>query len=632
MLKPRQHSILIVVLALIPGFAFAGPAAQPFTLGKYVPQTCWMYSHVVYSPERAHVEARWMEVIEEVKKAGIDVEIKRLISRELSVEDRAAFDEAWATTVKLIHGVNWSDLAAKEFVFAERFGGITPDLIFLCRSTPSSVEANVGGLRAILDALASLGESFSVTPETIQETPVWSLGSPGFPFGVYVFSRDDVVGLVCGRTAAEEVLTLMAGGSGSTAIVDSPRYQDAIKRVPAAESSLAFFDMKGFISGLRVLMDTVFAQHQAPGTQPSSDVAPEQGVVARLLTQFDLFEYIVSSSRSEGLAEITTTSVRLRAEAMDRPICKMLTDRKPFEKFDRYIPESASGFSVSQAINFDQFYRAVLEFIEKDIPGGPDALEKWTQVQHDIDFDVEADLLSWLSGESVSVNLPPAIKGPFASADFVLFVRVKDDQLASAKVNAGIDRLAAFLSEREQPLMLSSAPEVNAEGFRSITHPLIAMQGLKFIVGVTDGHLVVSNSAVAINTCLDVAAGKVPSIAQNARFKEEGLMARGPICSASFSDLSNLGQELSAAFFMVGMLGSFIPDEPETRPMKAIIAILGRLSPAIAKIDFLSSSASVCTFDGQGWMTEQVLNYKPEPPPPPPAEPEAPKAAPANPQ
>ena len=72
---------------------------------------------------------------------------------------------------------------------------------------------------------------------------------------------------------------------------------------------------------------------------------------------------------------------------------------------------------------------------------------------------------------------------------------------------------------------------------------------------------------------------------------------------------------MGSIFAMAGMFGSFIPDKPETRPAKAMIGILGRLSPAVAQIDFLSSSATVCTFDGQAWTTTQVTNYKPAPKP-----------------
>ncbi|MCP4590736.1 MAG: hypothetical protein GY842_08325, partial [bacterium] len=213
--------------------------------------------------------------------------------------------------------------------------------------------------------------------------------------------------------------------------------------------------------------------------------------------------------------------------------------------------------------------------------------------------------------------LPPAVKGPFSSADFVWFIRVKDSAKASAKVSAGIDRVATLAREHNQAMMLADVPDLEAEGFRSITHPLLAMQGLKFIVGVTDDHLVIGNSAEAINACLSVAAGKSPSIRENPRFIAEGLVPEGAVYGASFHDLSNLGQEMASGFFMAGMFGQMIPENEETRPLKAMIGILGRLSPVVGKIDFFSSSATVCTLEGSVWKTRQVMNYKPLPAAPP---------------
>lgn len=620
MLKLCSRRILVVIFAVLPTVALAGPTAQPFTLGKYVPQDCWMFIHGIHSPERDFIDAHWSRVIEEVKKSGVDAEIKKLILGGVSPADRAGFEQAWNTAVKLFQGVRWGDLVAKEMVFAERLGAITPDLILMFRSAEDSVSSNVQGLKSILDTLGSLSESAAVTENEIDGIKVYNLGAPGFPVSVHLFNKDDIVGIVVGQRALGDVLALMAQKPRGEAIVDSPRFKQAAAELPTPEHAIGFFDFHMLMLNLDSMLQTIFESVVADGAGLDEDALRSRRIISKILDHFAFLDYSMFSGRTEGLSEITTSTTRLRADAMDKPLCKMLTARKPFEKFDKYIPADATGFNVSTSLDLQQLYRAILDFIRDEVPGGPEAMERWANIQSDIEFDVEADLLSWWSGEMVSVNLAPAVKGPFASGDFVIFIRVKNAELATAKVNAGIDRLAAILKGFDQVLMLSEVSDVNAPGFRSMTHPLIAMQGLKFIVGVADGHLVISNSAVAINACLDTAAGKAPSIAENERFKQEGLLPSGPVCGASFTDLSNLGQELGAAFFMMGMVGTFMPDEPEIRPVKAIINMLGRLSPAIAQIDFYSSSASVCTFDGQMWTTTQVMNYKPAPKKPEPAQ------------
>jgi len=617
--KPCSRWVLVGALVALPAPAcvLAGPAAQEFTLGKYVPQDfCW-FIHGVHNPKHDFIDAHWARVFDEVKKSGIDKEVKKLIVSNLCAADRAEFEQAWDTAVKLLHGVRWGDLIAKEMVFSERFGSIIPDYLILCRSSADSVEPNVRGLRAILDTLAPLSESIAVTESTVQGITVWSLAATDFPASLHVFAKDDVVGIVIGERALNDILGLMTGKKGVGAITDSPRFQKALAELPTPESSLMYFDFQMFMRDMNRTFETLFDKKAERSDGLDEDARRGTGIIRKLFDHFDFLDYTTMSCRTEGLREITVSKARLRADALDKPICRMLTTRKQFDRFDKYIPKEASGFSVSSLVDLQKLYEIILDFIRDEVPESEAGLAKWAQFQQEMGFDLQADLFSWWSGEYVSVNLPPAIKGPFASADFVLFVRVKDAELAAAKVNAGIDRLATLAREFEQPLMIADAGDVNAEGFRSLTHPLIAMQGLKFIVGVTDGQLVIGNSAAGINACLATAAGKAPGMAENERFKNEGLMPEGAVYAASFSDLSNLGQELGTIFFMMGMVGQFIPDAPDTKPAKAIISILGRLSPAIAQIDFLSSSASVVTFDGQVWTTKQVLNYKPAPPPKP---------------
>ena len=590
-------------------------AAASFTLGRYVPQDFWMYLHGVHNPERDFVDAHWTRVWDEVRKSGVDNELKKLIVGALSETDRAEFERGWDKAVKLFNGVHWGDLFAKEIVFAERLGALTPDLVVLCRSADDSVATNLQGLKDMLDAVAALSDEVKVTEDTVRGLKVWTLGAEGFPMTLHVFNQGNIIGIVAGAKAMNEVVALLTGDKSVTALVDTPRFQKAMKELPPPEDMAGFFDFQLLMRNLDQMFTSIFEQHHPNGGDSAEAERRGKQMVVKLLGEFNFFDYSAMVSRTDGLREVTTSTARVRADALDKPLCRMVTARKPFARFDQYIPQNAAGFSVSSFIDLEALYGATLDFIRQNVPEGEAVLAQWAELQKGMDFDIKGDLFSWWSGEMVSVSLPPAVAGPFASEDFVLFIRVKDGKLAAAKVNAGIDRLATLLREHEQNLMLADVTDVQAEGFRSITHPIIAMQGLKFLVGVVGDQLVISNSSAGINACLATAAGKAPSIASNERFKKEGLTPKGPVCSASFSDLSKLGQQLGTVFFMVGMAGQMIPDEPETRPIKAIIGILGRLSPAINKIDFFSSSASVVTFDGQAWSTEQVLNYKPTPPP-----------------
>ncbi len=42
----------------------------------------------------------------------------------------------------------------------------------------------------------------------------------------------------------------------------------------------------------------------------------------------------------------------------------------------------------------------------------------------------------------------------------------------------------------------------------------------------------------------------------------------------------------------------------------AELFLIQRLAPVVAKIDFYSSTATYCTFDGTAWKIEQLTTYK----------------------
>ena len=52
MLERYRRWTLVSLVGFMPALALAGPATQPFTLGKYIPDDCWMLIHGVHNPER----------------------------------------------------------------------------------------------------------------------------------------------------------------------------------------------------------------------------------------------------------------------------------------------------------------------------------------------------------------------------------------------------------------------------------------------------------------------------------------------------------------------------------------------------------------------------------------------------
>ena len=130
------------------------------------------------------------------------------------------------------------------------------------------------------------------------------------------------------------------------------------------------------------------------------------------------------------------------------------------------------------------------------------------------------------------------------------------------------------------------------------------------VYGFADGHLILASSPAAVEACLATAKGQRPSVAENARVISEGLIPKGPVYSAGFADLSRMGQEMSMALGMMGMVSTMMPPQPELKPVKDIILLLGKLAPVVQKLDFFVSNSTVVTFDGKAFHTRQAVSYK----------------------
>lgn len=678
-----------VVLAawLAPTLAFAGQLPARFTLGQYIPEHAWFFIHHADNPERAWIEQQWGAVFDALKNSGIDRDITTLVMSALTDEDRVKADATIQKVTSLISGVSWGDLIRKEFAFAE---GVSPTsssygYVLLARGTENSGQTNITGLVTILKEIASLDESIKLIESKRNDVELWSLrfgnkGAVEAAFVVDLLRRGDIIGLVAEvpmgpRSGAssqtlDEVLALMAGQPGKKTILSSARFQDAINLVKPPQDSLAYFDVKMFVEDLGRMFEAIGKKKSAakvppekkegdgkdgaakepasalgntpPAGNDDEDGAKALAIVQKLFSLCNVMDYNITTVETQGRRELTHLATRIQAGKQTNPLVQACMLRKPFDRFDQFIPADATGFRVDGFVDLGAIYKIAMDFVAQEIPEGKEIVSKINAKLAEVGFDPQRDIFDWLSGEMISIDLPAAVVTPMGGADWVWMIRVKNSELAATKVNGAIDALSGQLKGKGQMLMISPA-KVNAEGFREITHPMFAMF-MRPVVGVNGEWLTIGSSAAAVNKCLAVASDKAPSIRENKRFSAEGLVPTGPVAGASFRDTSNFGQELASAIGMIGMAGgmatAMIPEEPETRQVKQMIqsalGIVMKLGPILQKIDFYSSESSMSTYDGSLTVrTESVVTYKDRSAndvpatakaPTPPAPPEPPKA------
>ncbi|UCF34820.1 MAG: hypothetical protein JSV78_05840 [Phycisphaerales bacterium] len=619
----------LVILALGPT-ASAAELPAGFTLGKAIPDDVWMYVHGVHNEEIAWLDDEIGEVFTAFKQSGIVEEIMGMIFSAASPEDRQQAEGMINAAKELLKGVNWKDLFGGEFVFSERLGvpwtGINapmPEYIILTRGAKGSGEANAAGLVAILEYLASLSNgSLIVKSETINDLHLWSMVVEENAIGLNMIRRGDVIGFIFGPQMTKDVTDLITGqADAKKPIVHTPRFKEALAQVKPPEDSISYFDCRMLFSSIRKMVDFLMAEAEAEGEDPGA----WKKTIDNIFKTVDVFDYAIMTVETDGVRQFTHGVTHFQKEKLDSPLTKAIIERKPFDNFAKYVPAEAGSFSVDGFIDIPLLYDTVIDFIQSSIPNGDQHILSYKQWLEGVGFDPHRDVFSWWSGEMISVSMPPAVATPMGGPDSVLMIRVKDGQLASQKIDAGLNWITnALLGAGQQGLIMMPAGTVEAPGFKEVTHLMVMMMMIKPVIGVTDEWLVIGSSSAAVNTCLSVAAGKAPAVLENERFKQEGLIPKGPVNSVSFTDLSNLGGEMAQVVNMISMVGGIVtaaipPNDPEAQEIKPVLmkafSILSKLGPVFMKLDFFSSEASMCTHSKGVIHSESVITYKKPAPP-----------------
>ncbi|MEP0843157.1 MAG: hypothetical protein HRF43_10655 [Phycisphaerae bacterium] len=599
-------------IGLLATLALSWPAAaaetERFTLGKAVPADVYIYAHGAHNPELAFLEKYQAEVWAEFHKTGVVKDVHDLIATSLPVEKREGFETFWKKAAELINGVDWG-ARVEEMVYASRMVPPMPEYLLLIKYEDGKAEKNAEAFSAVLKEIASAVGEEKVTYATSESHGgrVAALSFKGAEFiNLRVARRESVVAIALDRTLLEESFALLAGEADKPGLMGSPRFTQAFAKLPAPEDTRVFMDFRALFGGVRKMLD--FASGHA-GEDPNAKQAI--GVLGKAIDELNLFDTMASVGTTDGFRQVTESVVTLADDAEKSRLFKVF---KPdnIEKFDRFIPKEATGYSVASGFDLSALYAAVLDFIGKEVPDGQGLLEEWERAQDSIGFHPQQDLFAWLGGQMISVSLPAVASTPFGTGDSVLFIKVRDDKLAREKVKAGMDKLSAFMNSIKQPLASQPAAIEGTEDFRSVTHPLVAMF-LRPVYGVAEGYLIIGTSSEAIAACLATSRGERPSVARNERVQREGVVPAGPVASASFQDLSGVGKSVAQVLGMMSMFSAMIPDEPDSRPVKGLIGILGKLAPVAMKIDFLQSTSSATTFDGRAWRSRSVINYRPPP-------------------
>ena len=333
-------------------------------------------------------------------------------------------------------------------------------------------------------------------------------------------------------------------------------------------------------------------------------------ISGRLLDVADKFDYVTGVDFTDGYTTRNVTILTLVPDANQGATAPLFARSLPAEGFDKYLPLETVSFSIGGGLDFEQCYRYIEETFLQVGPGGKELWEQGRRFLAGFGFDVQRDLLSWLGGETMTVVLD--------NDHFVFMMKVKDEQIAHAKIETAIEFLSnaftelasqnpalAMLAFTREPSAHDSLPNFEELRFMTSQIPLVW--------GVADGYFVFSSWDYAAAMCLETGRGNHPNIRQNERFMKEALIPSAPFTGLTYTDQRNLGNEISnvlgAVAMSSGMFSLAIP-EPEARNVVArLTTMLGKLAPVARRIDFYKSTATLTTYEDRQWRTETVTHF-----------------------
>ena len=598
----RIFVMAIAASSIVPSQLRAADQPGKFTLARIVPAGSLLYHHRVANPEREFLTKHWSHVWEALRKSGIEKDILNMITtRAPTEEDRADFEKHWTQAAELFEGVAWSDLAANESLVYVKS---REDCALMFRPKTETLASNVQGLIAILEELANFDEGMRLDKSGAHGGHIWTLSMAWTPITLNLFRRGDVLGFTISQAAANDILAALAQAREYERLVDTPRYREAMAQLPKPEDSVTFMDVHNVFSMARGFAEGLIAVEAEEGIDIGG--GKKAKILANLFREVDIIDYFAATEETDGLKTLAHSVAKMTPEARSKKLYKAVANQKPITGVLEHVPASASGYSATSGIDLGMLYSWGKDMLEHNLDEGPQWLARWAEWQQVNEFNLQDEILSWIDGGMIGITFPGAIQTGFGSSqDFVFKIKVNDDAKARDSFFRQLDRFSGTLT-------MAPAADVNAEGFRSITNPMMMMMmmGMKITVGVDKGWLYISDSAPAINKCLATAAGDAPSIATNERYKREGLVPKGPVNSASFADTSNAGQELAMMFGMAPMGLMMIPPSPEAKPIRSMLGIMSKLAPVLAEKNFERSRSSICRLEGDRWVSQRIVNYK----------------------
>ncbi len=584
----RSVAPIAFVLALSTGVR----AEDRTGLGKFVPEGVHFFASWTSSAEVGAVQAHYETAFGRLVDSGFFQDILDVATMELDDATRQLITGVVQTTLKIVGAPNWGELAKNEGAFAFRISLPVPEYLVLFKVDEGTAAARHAELRTMLLGISDLvtevaGDVLEIQDSEREKIKVSRLKVKAFPVGIAVASRENIVALCTSELLLEEALDFMVDGDAQGSIVEDARFVRATRGLPEGSYSVSFFDLKGYLSFIRGMVNMGAIQ---AGNDPRARAAI--GALNKLLDGFSRIETISTAEDfKDGKYRIDSRVSLGQVNGKPGFIEELIAGQKPVEDYLRAVPKDAIGFAMSSGVDLEKVYDAAIKFVREASPDAEFLIEQFNGIQDQIGFDLKEDLLSWIDGGGGYISLPGRNGG---SAQHVVFLRLKDQEKAKTLVQNILAKVKGYLESRGQDMEIAEMDGEDMAPFRTIE--IAALPWFRPVIGIPEGVLVIGTSEDAVRRVHETFRGDAPNIGESERFARLG-RPDGHLTEVYYHNLEGMLEEYANLIGTVGFVASLLPEDRDTRPAIKLGLIASKFARFLKDLDIVGDQIGWSVYD-----------------------------------
>ena len=595
-LRSWGRSALMAALVVAAAAPQITPAVQAQDLKEGIPADVFLAVHGMANPERDYQKAYYAEVWNEVERSDIINRLLKIVQSNMSegdLEEMMAFQETLMTAVEPIE---WDKLQnIQEVAYGQKLEGPVNHQIVFLRVPDDGASSLVAGVTNLFKLAEGAAQgAITVETETHEGVAITAMRlPPQVPMSPCVGVEGDLFVFSTSPEMAKRCVSLLKNPSAESKF-DDPRVAKALSNLPQAEDALVFFDGVA----LQQQLNGIVAFIRGVGASDEGALRAAT-LIEAIFAEVQYCEYEVTVEYTDGYRNLTASYGKRDANAANTVVGKMLGEQETFADWKKWVPESASGFSLNGGASLHPLYEWVTTKVPEMFPESQQGFEQFAAIQDQYDIHLDADFLQGFSGESVSIAMPGP-QTPFSpSSKSVAFMKCDKPERITELIDRGLDLLLQIPEVQQQGIQVVDA---DMEGFKQVkANVFMMMGGLTPVFGMSDGWMAIGSHADAVQTVMMTKGGEAPTFADSEQFKKFGLDVDGAVHSISYANTGENIRQMAAGLQQMGAMAPMIMmsvpqngNGPDMKPVQDILGLMPSVGRIIGKMDFIEGQLSVC--------------------------------------